>query len=411
MNRGNPKPIEVLKTLLIEWYDRPGGSIVSPRYPQVTLNPRLLVWARKRAGLAPDELAGKVGVKSDRVYEWETTGRISTKQVENVARHTYTPLGFLYLQESPDDQLPIPDFRASRGRAASRPSPDLLDTVYTMQRRQDWIRDELIEKGEDRLAFVGSRSINDDPVDVAHEIRSTLGVRHGFAHELTTWSQALTVLRDRIEQIGVFVVLNGVVGNNTHRQLDPEEFQGFALADDHAPFIFVNNADYLAAKIFTLIHELAHIWIGSGGVSVLHRWMPADNDTERFCNTVSAEFLVPRQELTEAWSQVGGADRFNQLARRFKVSRLVVARRALDTQHINREEFFEFYNGYVNEERSASSGSGGDFWNNQNVRVGRRFGRAVVTAVKEGRLLYSEAYSLTGLRGATFDAFIGHVEG
>jgi Zn-dependent peptidase ImmA (M78 family) len=376
---------------------------------QISLQPAVLLWARERVGLDPKELAVKIGIKPDRVSEWETSGKISFSQVEKLAHLTHTPLGFLYLPEPPDDRLPIPDFRTIGDQTLLRPSPDLLDTVQAMQRRQGWMRDELIEDGARPLGFVGSATLDSKPIEVAEAMRTALRLARNWAEAERTWTDALRHLRDRIEEAGVLVVFNGVVGNNTHRKLNPDEFRGFALVDAYAPLVFINGADYKAAQMFTMVHELAHIWAGADGVSNFQDMQPSPNRTERFCNAVAAEFLVPARDLRSAWGQVPqGEAPFNFLARRFKVSSLVAARRALDISLIDRDGFFDFYNAYREDERRRRlhDGGGGDFWNNQNVRIGQRFGAAVVRAVKEGRLLFRDAYLLTGLKGKTFDHFV-----
>jgi len=206
------------------------------------------------------------------------------------------------------------------------------------------------------------------------------------------------------------VVVNGVVGNNTHRPLDVNEFRGFVLVDSIVPLIFVNGKDAKCAQMFTLAHELAHIWIGEEGVSNLDRLQPVGSAVEVFCNKVAAEFLVPAQRLQTEWHIVSmHPDRFSRLARTFKVSALVAARRALDLQYITRQEFFDFYDGQIRESaehRQQSKAKGGDFWRTQRVRIGDLFGGAVAQAVWTGRLLYRDAYKLTGLRGKTFDNYI-----
>lgn len=372
---------------------------------RVQLNPRLVRWARERAGLSVAALEDKFPTYPD----WETGDKSPTfKQLENLARKTFTPLGYFFLNEPPEDKLPIPDFRTVADAKIRRPSPDLIETVETMQRRQDWLREFLIDEGAEPLAFVGSSTIHDNPVSVAQMMRRTLSVSEGWADEESGWSIALQHLRERIDEAGVFVVINGVVGNNTQRKLKVDEFRGFALADDYAPLIFINGTDAKAAQMFTLIHELAHIWIGADGVSNFDTLQPADNETEIFCNQVAAEFLVPSVELTVAWKNAQHHEEpFQYLARRFKVSPLVTARRALDMGMITREDFLSFWRDYEQDVRrqNARQSNGGNFWNTQNTRVGLRFGTTVVRAAKEGKLLYRDAYKLTGLHGQTFDRF------
>lgn len=377
---------------------------------QMTLQAGVLQWARERAGLEPAQLAGKLGIKPERVFEWEKSGRISFSQVDKLAHHTHTPVGFLYLAAPPEDRLTIPDLRTVGDRPLHRPSPDLLETVQMMQRRQAWMREELIEDAMDPLGFVGAFGLNSPHRDVAEAMRGALKLDHDWAAREQSWTDALRHLRKQIEDAGVLVMFNGIVGNNTHRKLNPDEFRGFALVDEYAPLIFINGADFKGAQMFTMAHELAHIFIGAAGVSNFEALQPASHAVEQFCNRVAAEFLVPEAGLREYWARMGRIDEpYQAIARQFKVSTLVAARRALDLGLINRETFFEFYQPYQEDERrlqQRKDKAGGSFWNNQNVRIGYRFGTAIIRAVSEGRLLYRDAYALTGLKGKTFDRFV-----
>ena len=377
---------------------------MSSRRLQITLQPDVLRWARERAKLQPEELAKKMGVKRhERVLEWERDGVISVAQVDKLAKCTYTPLGFLYLKEPPDERLPIADFRTREGTPP--PSPDLLDTVYLMQRRQAWMRDELIKYGVEPLDFVGAYGLDSHPQNVASAMREALQLTDGWADTQSTWRDALRLIQDRLDATGVLVCFNSVVGNNSRRKLDPNEFQGFALADEYAPLIFVNNADFRAAQIFTLAHELAHLFIAKTGVSTLEALQPSPDDTEKFCDKAAAEFLVPAEELRAFWSRSGTNNPLQAVATKFKVSSIVAARRALDLKLISTDTFFNFYRANAKEwdGNQPREDDGGNFWNTQKWRIGPRLATAIVRAVKEERMLYREAYNLTGLRGDTFE--------
>lgn len=372
---------------------------------QITLQPSVLRWARERVNLSPEALAVKLKVKPDRVTQWEQSGKISIAQADRLAARTYTPLGYLYLEEPPDDSLPIHDFRTRTGDPPRRPSPNLLDTIYQMQRRQAWMRDDLIENEEDPLPFVGAYSHYDDHTAVAAAMRDALGLNTGWAEEQKSWRQALSFLRNRVDQAGILVVFNGVVGNSNRRKLDPKEFLGFALVDEYAPLVFVNSAYYIAAQTFTLAHELAHLFVGETGLSAFDKLMPANNATEQFCNRTAAEFLVPEEELRAYWPTVRNQKNpYQKIALRFKVSAVVAARRLLDLELIKLDAFFAFYE--INKTQGkglATASSSGNFWNTQRWRIGPRFANAVARATAEGRLLYREAYSLTGLKRNTFE--------
>jgi Zn-dependent peptidase ImmA (M78 family)/transcriptional regulator with XRE-family HTH domain len=373
--------------------------------PGVAAKPELLRWARERAGLAVSDLAKRF----PKLEAWERgEAKPTLKQLENFAKVTHAPFGYLFLPEPPPEPLPIPDFRTvAQGERPERPSPDLLETIYAMQRRQAWLRETLIEGEADRLAFVGSARLKDDPEAIGHEMRRLAGFDDGWAREVGTWQEAVSRLRRAIEDLGVMAVINGVVGNNTHRKLDVAEFRGFALSDPYAPLIFVNGADAKSAQMFTLAHELAHLWVGAEGLSGFDALFPGGSETEAFCDKAAAEFLVPKRELRACWNEVKREERrFEALARRFKVSPIVAGRRAMDLRLVGRDAFFDFYRHYTVQERRRSNGAGGgDFYNNQKTRVGTLLGLYVVRAAMEGRVTFKEAYELTGLRGGAFQEF------
>src|SRR5581483_11237492 len=180
----------------------------------------------------------------------EQTGQISLGHLERLAEKTYTPVGYLFLPEPPDERLPISDFRTVDGGAVGRPSPGLLDTIYRCQQRQGWYRDYLIAEGDEPLSFVGSASHADSAKTVASDIRETLALGALDTAEAASLDAALALLADRAEAARILVMRNGVVGNNTYRKLDVNEFRGFALSDPYAPLVFVNAADAKSAQIF-----------------------------------------------------------------------------------------------------------------------------------------------------------------
>jgi len=250
--------------------------------------------------------------------------------------------------------------------------------------------------------------VRDVPREVALEIRNTLGLEARWSRRLDTWEEALRLLVQKIEGLGVLVMINGVVENNTHRPLNVDEFRGFVLCDTYAPVIFINGADAKAAQMFTLVHELAHLWLGQGGLTDFKELMPSENVVEVFCNHVAAEFLVPAEEMAPAWQDVRNGEKpFERLARLFKVSPVVVARRALDLELISRRQYFDYYKTYreAAAERRAHSSGGGNFYLTLGSRLGRRFPAAVYSAAKGGSLQYRDAYQLTGLSGTSYDRF------
>ena len=371
---------------------------------RIPVPPEMLRWACERAGHDVAHVAARI----PQLPSWVRRERHPTlKQLEKLAKATHTPLGYLFLPEPPEERLPVPDYRTVSGAGRDKPSPDLLDTLYTMQRRQEWLRESLVEHDAEPIAFVGSARLADEPDAVGREMRRALGLDEGWAAGIRTWQDAVGELRRAIEQLGVMAVINGVVGNNTHRRLSVEEFRGFALTDPYAPLIFVNGADAKSAQMFTLAHELAHIWLGTEGLSGFEFLLPSGTGVEHWCNQAAAEFLAPQRETRVRWTQVRReASPFDALARSFKVSPVVAARRALDLRLIDRGTFFDFYQSYISgERRRGTAPSGGDFYNNQNTRVGELLASQVLRAAMEGRIGFKEAYDLTGLRGGTFQKY------
>lgn len=374
----------------------------------VAVNESVLRWAIERSAINLSDLQ----TKFPKISLWLTGDSQPTlRQLEGFARATFTPLGFLFLKEPPEEKLPIPHFRTKREDRKNRPSPNLIETIHAMQLRQAWMREYLIEEGEAPLPFVKSVDMNMSPATIASRIRKTLGFTLEWAMDCATWTEALELLRDTIERTGVLVAVSGMVGINTHRKLNVDEFRGFVLVDDYAPLVFVNGADSKGAQMFTLAHEMAHVFLGSSAAFDLREMQPADNAIERICNQIAAEFLVPEISLEKAWpSIVDDHGIFDVLARRYKVSKLVIARRALDLSYLTKTEFLEFYYDYQNSEwHRASQTKGGNFYANQKFRLGLNFSTSVINAVREKKLLYSEAYRLTGLHGITFDKYISSI--
>jgi Zn-dependent peptidase ImmA (M78 family) len=368
---------------------------------RVEIKPKLLRWAQERSGLDPAALAHRF----PQLDTWERReSRPTLKQLESFAKATHTPVGYLFLQEPPVERIPIPDFRTVGNEHVGRPSPDLLDAVYICQQRQEWYRDFARSEGEEPVPFVGTAHLNNDVEATAATIRRALGFDVEERRQMPTWTDALRHFIEQADRLGVLVMVSGVVGSNNRRKLDPHEFRGFALADRLAPLVFINGADTKAAQMFTLAHELAHIWLGLSAVSDAQASQVPEHEVERWCNRIAAELLVPvavvRAEY-EPRKPLG--EEINRLARRFKVSTLVVLRRIHDVGGLTQDQFWRAYREELERLRAMSSGSGGDFYLTLSARAGKRFARALVVSTLEGRSSFTEAFRLLGFKKmATF---------
>lgn len=365
---------------------------------RVPVAPEMLAWARERSRLAEDDLVRRFPA----LPAWEDGERKPTlKQLEKFASATYTPIGYLFLDAPPEEPLPVPDFRTIGDAEVSRASPNLLDTIYQCQERQDWYRDYVRLNREDPVPFVGTLAVGADVIEAAEQMRQVL--RFGPNERGGSWSEAFRRLVEEADRNGVLVMVNGVVGSNTHRKLDPKEFRGFALADALAPVVFVNGADTKAAQIFTLAHELVHIWLGESAISDADISSASANRVERWCNQVAAEFLLPTAWL-EGYELDPDAvpEALAQLARQFKVSTLVALRRLYDVRLLTepqyREEFASELERVLAIIDEGTGGGGGNFYNTQPVRVSKRFARALIESTLEGQTLHRDAFQMLGFK-------------
>lgn len=378
---------------------------------KVTLQPSVLRWARERARLDATALARKLNTTPEKVAEWENNGTLSYKRAEKLAEKTHTPFGYLFMETPPEESLPVTDFRTVGSEEPTQPSTELLDVLYDAMSKQAWYRDYLIEMGEPRLDYIGSVRTEESTGVVAARIRERFGFDSASRADVSNPEAALKRMFEHCEEHGILVMRSGTAKGNTRRPLKVEEFRGFALSDPYAPLIFINSRDSYAAQMFTLVHEVVHLWLGLSGVSNLTGTYAPGAKVEQFCNQVAAEVLVPVEALREQLLLMSNdKDPVIRLARHFKVSSLVILRRLKDLGEIDARTFNRLYQ--QEEARFAAikarqqAGDSGNYYATKNVQVGRRFARALIGSTLEGRTPYREAYSLLGVKKSeTFNNF------
>lgn len=362
---------------------------------RVSISSTILEWAITRAGYDLSQYLACY----PQVEEWIKGDKQPTiKQVEALAGQLHVPFGYLFLQTPPVETSPIPFFRgdANDGRL----DLNTQDTVLSLQRRQEWLSEYLQDNEFANKPFVGCASIGMSVPEIEERMRDFLGLSPTWAFKLTSNDQAVNTFTEVLEENGIVVEFNGVVGNNTHRPIDVKECRGFSLVSPIAPFIFVNSADSKSAQLFTLAHEFVHLMLGfssgfGGDNGVLQ------NKTERLCDRVAAEFLVPPNVFVENWSDI------YKTARKFKVSPLVIARRAKELGLITGQEFQAFYAEYLASPYCMERKSGGgNFIAITRKRLGYTFAVHVNNAMKSNQLSPIEAYRLTGLYGQTYTKFM-----
>ena len=366
------------------------------------ISPSVLTWARHRRDLDAADLARKLNVKPEKVKAWESGDGLPTfRQAQRAADALYIPFGYLFLREPPAEKLPIPDLRTVGDKPPRDPSPDFLDLVNDVLTKQQWYREYREAEGADPLPFIGRYGVNDDEETIAADIRDALSIDDDMRRDKAGLDAFLRELILRCEDWGILVMRSGIVGNNTRRPLDVDEFRGFAISDDLAPLVFVNGRDAKTSQIFTLAHEMAHLWIGEGGVSNPDYKLRSDEqggDVERVSNRVAAETLVPSADFRERWRDDEPIKaNMRRLSRRYKVSDITALRHALNLELVAPKDYWTLYKEMALNAPPAKNnkrGGGGGTALNAISRNGRVFTRAVISSAAEGSLLLSEAARL-----------------
>ena len=388
---------------------------------KAAVTPSLLSWARRRRGVEVPDLAKKLGVSPGALAAWERGDMMPTfRQARRFARALYVPFGYLYLREPPVEKVPLADFRTA-SRARPEASPDLLDLLNDILGKQQWLREYRESEGAGSLPFVGSFDVTDSETAVAGDIRDTLDI-DGARRRAAGWEGFLRNLVHNAEGAGISVMRSGVVGGNNYRPLGRDEFRGFSISDSIAPLVFINAHDFKGAQIFTLAHELAHIWAGKGGISNPDYGLQSDLQevsVERFCNRVAAETLVPSEDFLSRWrsDNTPRGTKLESLRRHYKVSMMVVLRQALDSNLITVSEYRKRYANLVAQAktadaaREAAEDQGGNFYRTLISRNGRTFTEAVVSSAAQGTTLSSEAAHLLDVKVRSLSGMVERIAG
>lgn len=377
------------------------------------VNPAILVWARETAGLARGEAAKKLGIgNSDRLRAFEEGELEPTrKQLVNMSEKYRRPLLAFYLPEPPKQKDLGQDFRT-----LPEPSPlgeeAILDAlIRNVHARQQLIKAALEEADEaSELMFVGSATIGGGVNQLVESIRQQLNVTLGRFRDQENPTQAFSYLRSAAERCGIFVLLMGNLGTH-HTNIDPQSFRGFALADRVAPFVVINENDSRAAWSFTLLHELAHIWLGQTGIS----GYASEIEIEKFCDTVAARFLLASDELNEM--DVYNADlaalvqRIGLFAGERNLSRKMVAYNLLSagriTSQIYRSLSDEFDADRLRQKASENAGEGGpNYYVVRRHRIGQGLVSAVRRMVDSGALSTPKAATVLGVKPTSVNRLV-----
>jgi Zn-dependent peptidase ImmA (M78 family) len=356
------------------------------------ISPNILRWAADQRGLSLDALVGLLGTPSK--TEDFKAGKLSIAQTETLAKKTHIPFGYFFLDSPPPAiDRGLPDLRQLPNHAPL--SVDFFDALDDVLRKQQWYQEYLQEHGAQPLDFVGKYQFSAKlpAAQIAADIQNTFELTELDRKQCKDYKAFYSLLSEKAESIGILIFKNSIVKSNTHRSLSVDEFRGFAIADPLVPVIFINGKDSEAAWIFTLAHELAHIWLGESGVSDITEKQQNTPDVETYCNRIAAELLTPKAQFLKEWDQAT-PPKFDRLTKLFKVSKLVIARRAFDLNKID----WPTYKAIADASKKTKASSGGDPYLSYPVRNSKRLTRTIVANAMSGSIMLREAASLLNIR-------------
>ena len=378
---------------------------------RANITPEVLKWARETAKLSETDAAAKVSVKEDKIKEWESgESQPTIRQAKILANAYQRPFAILFLPEIPNDFQPLQDFRK---KGSDELSTSTLFIIREIQQKQVWISEELKDNEVQKLSFVGKYSISDKPEIIANNIVETLEL-----NPLNYENQdPIKLWVEKSEQKGIFISRTSFF--HSHLKLDKEELQGFAIADEYAPFIFINSSDWKAPQLFTLVHELAHIWIATTGISnhitpnIIDR--NKYHPVELFCNEIAANALMPKSYIeTFTPKDFENEKRIFSTAKNLGVSTIALLVRARNLNIITNNQYKKIkrkadiaFSDFLEKEklkklRQKKQDGGPSFYTLRLNRNGRLFTQSVLDAYKSGRIDPSVASLLLKVKSNQF---------
>lgn len=376
---------------------------------KIEISPAVLEWIEANIpdDSIPEELYSKL-------QAWKIGESLPTfNQLEKISKTLSIPFGYFFLKKPPVEDTSLIECRTIDSIGFEKPSRDLIDVIHDMKMVQDWMKDHLISEDAPKLNFVGSQKAQKNILIQAQYIRELLKLLPDWSKKSRSAENSFNILRNALSNAGIIVMMNGIVGNNTHRSLKIDEFRAFTLIDEYAPLIFINANDSVNGRLFSLLHEFAHI---CAGVNNLYNDRYCENTKvkkiESVCNAVSAELLVPVDLFVEEWKKIAGdldpESAISSVAKTFRCGETVIARRALDKKYIDNKTYSEISRNAVNRYndirkiRKEKGEGGGNYYRTMMSRLDNRFLTMLISSVQSGSTLYSDAFRLTNTNRSTF---------
>lgn len=384
---------------------------------KVKLTPQILDWVRTKM-LLENNVDTYV---LERLKMWKTGEKIPTfHQIQEVSRKTHIPFGYFFLEVPPEEECEILKYRTVDRRGVREPSRNLRDVIDMMTDIQEWMAEYQENSGQEPVPFVGCDQKEKDPDIIAGHIREDLKLKKDWMENCSQASEAFGLIRSQLEEKGILVMMSGIVGNQTRRKLNIEEFRAFTLIDPYAPLIFINGCDSENGKLFSILHETAHIWMGNNSFYNEAPWYEEGiKEPEAICNAVTAEILTPEEIFLKKWQEyrTNTTDKAEILSKYFNCSQFVIIRRASDLGLISAEKYHKLTETMKQQyqrwrdDRKREKNAGGNYYSTMKSRMDRRFILALDQSTREGRTQYTEAFRMTGTNRTTFERLVEEITG
>lgn len=371
----------------------------------------VLLWAIEESQKTIDDIE----LKFPKINEWICGISAPTmKQIENLANYLKVPFGYMFLATPPKTNVMNVEFRSIDNKLPVV-SKNLKDTLLEMDRNQSWMSELRQNLGWNKLDIIKDFETkidnNSTVIEVAKLAKDSLGLKEEWYVRYSTYEKAYNFLREQLENVGILVMQNGIVGFDTHRKLELNEFRAFMLYDDYAPLIFINGTDSVAGKIFSLVHEFLHILYQQDDII-----SASSNEeikaNERKINQIAAEILIPQEVIKAKWIELEPKDeltRIDSISKTLKVSSYAVAVK-LSEMGIVADNIVAIIAGRSG--KAKRNTTGGDFYKNYYAKMSSNFIKSVVSQTESGNLSYTYAFKLLGgIKGNVYNQIRGEIYG
>lgn len=371
---------------------------------------QVINWAIEHGEKEPEVLANNYHLSAWKNPKKETDYP-TFNQLKNFSNDTRIPLSYLLSNQIPHEELSFVKFRTINNKNAY-PSRSLIDTVHSMQNRQEWLKDYYLNENIPfKFTKVSQLNLKRslDKSTTIEEITYLLDFSSIYQKKYDD-DRAFKFLRHKIGDLGIIVMQNGIVGNNTHRILNLHEFRAFALYDSNLPLIFLNNTDSVKGKIFSLIHELVHLFIGDS--EILNVGPEEDLRKERRINQITINILLPKEKvISKIKSNLSPEENTQEISNYFHTSLVATAIRLKQLAVFdNSEQLIEWakkeQDSYLKNKVKKKKKGGGDFYNNIRSRIDHNYAQAVISEERKGNLPLNTAASMIGIKLGNYPQFV-----